>query len=383
MKRLVVAACLLASSVFAQTPVPAVGPDRVEKLIEELTNAAGVSGNEGEVRKIMAREMKAAGADVQTDGLGSVLGTLKGPEGSPKIMLAAHMDELGAIVKYVGEDGFVRILPIGGWWDQALIDKRWVIHTAKGPVHGVTGLKSVHIATGAERERVIPRDSLFIDIGARNKAEAEALGVVPGVPITPDVKFTRLSNGAYTAKAFDDRLGCAVMLEAVRRLSTMKHPNTIVAVGTVQEEIGSRGAITAAHLVKPDIGIAVEVGVAGDHPGTGPDQAQERLGRGPGLFLHDASMFPNAKLRDWFFSVAREKQINLQPQILSGYGQDASQIQRAGTGTPTVNFTVPVRYLHTFNGVIRREDFDKAVELLVEALMRLDATTAKNIQSFD
>ena len=150
------------------------------------------------------------------------------------------MDELGLVVKYITPDGFVKFLPVGIWFDQALVDKRWIIHTSKQPVMGVTGIKSVHISS-PDDYRVFPREQLFLDVGARSKAEAEALGIRPGDPITPESRFARLGNGTYTAKALDDRLGIAVMLEAFRRLRAMKHPNTIFAVGTVQEEIGFRG----------------------------------------------------------------------------------------------------------------------------------------------
>lgn len=363
--------------------LPTCAQDRVEKLLEELTNAPGISGQESAVRQIVARELRGMGAKVSTDGLGSVVGEFAGAAGAPRIMLAAHMDELGLMVKYISEDGFIKFLPIGGWFDQALVDKRWVVHTDKGPVAGVTGIKTVHISSPSDRTHVFTRDELFIDVGARNKAEAEAMGIRPGQMITPDSRFARLGEGAYVAKAFDDRLGVAVMLEAVRRLSAIQRVNHIFAVGTVQEEIGLRGAQTSSQAVRPDLGISVEVGVAGDYPGVGPNQAQERLGGGPGLFLHDSSMLPNLKLRDFFFRVAKEKSIPLQPELLTGYGEDGAQMQKWSTGTPAVNFTVPVRYLHSFNGVIRREDFDRAVDLLVEVLLRLDAKTVAGLKSFE
>ena len=364
------------------TLMPASGQDRVEKLLEELSNAPGVAGHESEIRKIVVRELRAIGAEVSTDGLGSAIGVLRGPTDSPRIMVAAHMDELGLVVKYITPGGFVKFLAVGIWYDQALVDKRWIIHTSRGPVIGVTGIKSVHSAS-PDDSRVFPRDQLFLDVGARSKEESEALGVHPGDPITPDSRFARLGDGVYTAKAWDDRVGIALMLEALRRLVTMKHPNTIYGVATVQEEVGFRGAQTSSRVVKPDLGITVEVGVAGDYPGVGPDQAQEKLGGGPGLFLHDGSMIPNVKLRDFFFRVASEKRLSLQPELIQTYGQDGAEIQRWSTGTPTVTFTVPTRYLHSFNGVIRREDFDKAVDLLVEVLMRLDAKTVEELKRFD
>lgn len=364
--------------------VAAVAQDRPERLLEELTNAHGTSGFEGPVRRIVMRELRDAGAEVSTDGLGSAIGVFRGSAAGPRVMLAAHMDELGLLVKYITNDGFIKFLPLGGWFDQALVDKRWIIHTSKGPVTGVSGIKTVHVSTVNDRTRVFSRDDLFLDIGARSRQDAEAMGILPGDPITPDSRFMRLGRGeAYAAKAFDDRLGLAVMLEAVRRVAALKAPNTIYAVGTVQEEIGLRGAQTASQVVRPDIGIAVEVGVAGDYPGMGADLAQEKLGAGPGIFLHDSSMLPNLRLRDFFVRVAREKNIPLQMELLSGYGEDAAQMQRWSTGTPAINFTVPVRYLHSFTGVIRREDFDRAVDLLAEVLVRLDAKTVEELKRFD
>jgi putative aminopeptidase FrvX len=377
--------CLMSFSfaAFAQGPAKTAPTDRAEALLQELSNAPGISGHEDAVRAIVLRELKAAGADTSTDGLGSAIGVLQGPAGAPRIMLAAHMDELGLLVKHITADGFIKVLPLGGWLDQALIDKRWIIHTSKGPIPGTSGLKTIHITTADEKSRVFPREQIFIDIGARNQADAEAMGVRPGDAIVPDVRFERMGASAYVGKALDDRVGVAVMLEAMRRLSKMNHPNTIYAVGTVQEEVGTRGGHTSSQAIKPDLGIAVEVGVAGDYPGTGPDQAQEKLGAGPGIFIHDSSMLPNRKLSNFFRALAQEKAMPLQTELLTTYGEDASEIQRHAAGTPTINFTVPVRYLHTFNSVIRREDFDRAVDLLVEALMRLDAKTVSNIKSFD
>jgi len=355
-------------------------------LLEELTNAPGVSGQEAEVRKIVLRELRAAGAEVSTDGLGSAIGVLRGPAEGPRIMLAAHMDELGLMVKYITADGFVKFLPIGGWFDQALVDKRWIIQTGKGPIIGVVGTSRLFTSRRPRIAAVsFPASNSSWTWGraARPKPKPKPLGIRPGDPIIPDSRFARLGDGSYTAKAFDDRLGVAAMLEALRRLAAVKHPNTIVVVGTVQEEIGLRGAHTSSQAVKPDLGICVEVGVAGDYPGVGPDQAQEQLGGGPGLFLHDGSMLPNLKLRDFFFRVAAEKRIRLQPELVTGYGEDGAEMQRWSSGTPAVNFTVPVRYLHSFNGVIRREDFDKAVDLLVEVLLRLDAKAVAELKRFD
>lgn len=175
------------------------------------------------------------------------------------------------------------------------------------------------------------------------------------------------------------------MIAAARRIraENLRLPAQILWVATTQEEIGLRGAQTSVDLARPDLGISIEAGVAADFPGIGPTQAQERLGRGPGIFLLDSSMIPNRKLRDFFFSVAREEGISLQADVLTGYGEDGSEIQLYDTGRPSVNMTVPTRYLHSHTGIIQRSDFDHAVELLIQILTRLDAETVEELASFE
>lgn len=358
--------------------------DRTARLMQELTDAHGPSGFEGPVRQILERELRALGAEVRHDGLGSVIGRLPGTAEEPRIMVVAHMDEVGLMVRHITPEGFVKFQTLGGWLDQALIDQRWMIRTRRGPVHAVSGIRTAHITPSAMRDRVFPREEIFLDVGARSREEAEALGIRPGDPVAPWSPFTVLANGRYAAKAWDDRVGCALLIEAARTLQErgLQTPNALYLVGSVQEEIGLRGARTASQLVRPDLGISLEVGVATDYPGVGPDQAQERLGAGPGVFLHDSSMLPNRKLVDLLFETAAEAGIPLQTEVISGYGQDAAAIQMHATGTPAVNFTVPTRYLHAHTGIIDRADFDAAVELLVEVLLRLDAATVAEMASF-
>jgi endoglucanase len=364
---------------------PCSGADRVERLLEELTNAYGPPGFEGPVRAIMRRELAPLAASLETDGLGSLIAVAPGASASPRIMLAAHMDELGMLVRYITPDGFVKFQTMGGWLDQGLINQRFVILTRKGPVQGVTGLKTPHVMAADERARLIPRDLIFLDVGASSRQDAEErLGVRPGDPIAPDSKFSVLNGGRlYLAKAWDDRVGLAVLIEVMRRLKEKPAPNTVYAVSTVQEEIGLRGAQTSAYQVKPDVGISIEVGVAADYPGISPDEAQERLGAGPGVFLHDSSMLPNLKLRDLVIDAARAIGVPLQFNVLSGYGQDAAEMQRAYGGAPAINLTVPARYLHNHNGLIHRDDFDRAVGLLNEVVRRLDAAAVRGLKSFD
>jgi len=359
--------------------------DRIERLLEELTNAPGPSGFEGPVRAIVRREITPLATSVETDGLGSLIATLKGSSDGPRVMMAAHMDELGMLVKYITPEGYLRFQTLGGWLDQGLINQRYVILTRKGPVQGVTGLKTPHVMSLTERGRIIERDRIFLDVGATSQQDAEErLGIHPGDPIAPDSKFLVLNDGRrYVGKAWDDRIGLAVMIEVMRRLRQSPAPNTLYGVATVQEEIGLRGAHTSSNLVKPDIGLSIEVGVAADYPGITLDEAQEKIGAGPGLFLHDSSMLPNLKLRDFIMDVARDKKIPLQFNVLSGYGEDGAEMQRVHGGAPAINITVPTRYLHNHNGLLSRDDFDRAVDLVTEVVRRLDAATVRRLKSFE
>ena len=377
-------AVLLACSLLV-TRAGAQELDATARLMRDLTEAPGPSAFEESVREIVVAEYRSLGADIAFDGLGSVVATLPGNTSGPRVMVTAHMDEVGLMVQYVTDDGFIRVKNLGGLLDQAYPDQRWTILGANGPVPAVSGLPTIHVTPPEQRSRVWSLTEIFLDVGAASRAEVEALGVRPGDGIAPWSPFLVLPNGRYAAKAWDDRVGLAVMIAAARRIraENLRLPAQILWVATTQEEIGLRGAQTSVDLARPDLGISVEAGVAADYPGIGPAQAQERLGRGPGIFLLDSSMIPNRKLRDFFFSVAREEGIPLQADVLTGYGEDGSEIQLYDTGRPSVNMTVPTRYLHSHTGIIQRSDFDQAVELLIQILTRLDADTVAELASFE
>jgi endoglucanase len=224
---------------------------------------------------------------------------------------------------------------------------------------------------------------LYLDIGAKNAAEAAAMGVEPGDAVVPDSPFL-VMNGTdnYLGKAWDDRIGCAVLIEAMQRMAKVKHPNQLFFVATTQEEIGLRGARTAAQIVKPDIGLAIEGGITGDvYPGH-PEETQEKLGAGPGIFLYDSSALPNRKLVALVRRLASEHNLPLQLDLVQGYGDDSAEMQESNGGTPTLNFVVPVRYTHAHNGIVNRHDFDQMVDLMVILLSTLDASSVNAIRDF-
>ncbi|MEC9321555.1 MAG: M42 family metallopeptidase, partial [Chloroflexota bacterium] len=354
-------------------------------LLKDLSEAPGPTGFEGPVRSIMRMSLEPLSDKIETDGIGSLICRRTGMSTSPKIMMSAHMDEVGLMVRYVTSDGFVKFQTLGGWLDQALIGQRWQIQTTGGPVNGITGIKTPHVMSGDERTKVFKKESIFLDIGAADKKDAEQrLGVRPGDPIAPASTFERLNGGdLLLGKAWDDRAGLAVMTGVMERLKETDLPCELFAVSTVQEEVGLRGAHTSSNLIKPDLGINLESGVAGDYPGITEYEAQEKLGGGPAVFLHDSSMLPNLKLRDLVSKTANENNIPLQYNVLSGYGEDGAEMQKSEGGTPVVNITVPTRYLHSHNSLIDYRDVENAIDLVSSLVQKLDQETVSEISKFD
>ena len=357
---------------------PAFAQDRTIDLLRALSEAPGPSGFEEPVRKIMVHEMKPLADQLTYDGLGSVIARQGGS--GPRIMLDAHMDEVGGVVRHITHDGFLSMQMLGGVLDQALPDQRWIIVGTKGVVHAVTGIPDIHGL--ADRSKVFAADSIYLDVGAKSDADVAAMGIEPGSPVAPDTPFTILNGTRYLGKAWEDRLGCAVLIEAMRRLKASGHPNQVFFAATTQEEIGLRGAHSAADVIKPEIGIAIEGGVTGDNPGRTPFNSQIKLGGGPGLFLYDTSALPGRRLTALTREIAKANGIALQLDLVTGYGDDSAEIQKSNGGVPTVNLVVPARYTHAHNGVMDRKDFDGMVDLVVALIQKLDAPTVTRMRDF-
>jgi putative aminopeptidase FrvX len=360
--------------------VPLLAQDSTVELLRKLADAPGPPGFEEPVRKLMVEAIKPYAASIRYDGMGSVLAT-QGTQG-PRIMVDAHMDELGGVIRRITPRGLLTMQMLGGWLDQALVDQRWIIIGSKGPVHAVTGIRDAHVTPAEERNRVFSRDSLFLDVGAKSEAEVRNMGVEPGSPVVPDAPFTVL-NGTenYLAKAWDDRVGCAVVVEVMRRMASLPHTSQIVYALTTQEEVGLRGAHTASDAAKADVGIALEAGITGDVYGH-PEESQEKLGAGPGIFVYDSSALPNRKFVEFVKETAAAKNVPLQLDLVQGYGDDSAEIQKSNGGVPTVCLLVPVRYTHAHNGIMNRRDFDQMVDLLVAMLERLDAQMVSKLRDF-
>jgi len=374
---------LIAAAVLLGCIAPKVcAQDKTVELLRELSNAPGPSGLEEPVRKIMVERMTPLADQIAYDGLGSVIAT-QGKSG-PRIMIDAHMDEVGAMVRRVTPDGFLTMQLLGGWVDEALPGQRWIILGSIGPVHAVSTVRDDHLVSNDEAAKLIDNhDNVFLDVGAKNAEEVAKLGIRPGDSITPDSTFLIL-NGTqnYLGKAWDDRAGCALLIEAMQRLAKGSHANQLFYTASVQEEIGLTGAHTAAAQIKPDVAIVLEGGVTNDTPGVRPDLAQEILGGGPGLFLYNVSELPSRKFLELARKTAKEKGIPLQDELVVNYGDNAAEIQKSTNGVPTITLAVPTRYTHAHNGIMNRGDYDKTLELLVALLQHLDAETVKNLRDF-
>ena len=347
--------------------------DKTEKMLKELTEASGVSGYEKEIRDVIRGYLKTAG-QLSQDKLGSLICKKKGTSEGPKVVVAGHMDEVGFMVKYITDDGFIRFTPLGGWWDQVLLAQRVVIKTTKGNVTGIIGAKPPHVMNAEERKKLVEKKEMYIDIGASSRDEVDKAGVRVGDPIVPASDFEILAGGkTYLAKAFDDRIGCAMIISVLEQLNDGKHPNTIYGIATAQEEVGSRGAKTSIDAINPDVAIILEVEISGDVPGIKPEEAPVKMGKGPSILAYDAGMIPNLKLRDLIIDTAKANKINLQVAAMEGGGTDGDMIHLHRSGVPTIVLSVPTRHIHSHASIIHRQDFDDTVKLAVALVRKLNA----------
>ncbi len=343
------------------------------ELLKNLTEAHGIPGYEAPVRAVVRETLKDLG-ELSQDKLGSVICRKAGAKETPRVMLAGHMDEIGLMVKFITKEGFIKFLPLGGWFSQVLLGQRVVIKTRKDDVVGIIGAKPPHLVPPDERKKVVKLKDMFIDIGATSKEEVEEAGVRQGDPVIPRADFVELAGGkTYMSKAFVDRVGVAVMVAAMRELKKKKHPNTIFGVATVQEEVGLRGARTSAFAIDPEVAIVLESDIAGDVPGISDEQSSVKLGKGPSILIYDRSLVPNLKLRVLVRDTAEELEIPVQFSYIEGGATDGGVIHLHSTGVPTIVLGVAARHIHSDSSIIHRDDFDNAVTLLVALMMKLDA----------
>ncbi len=349
------------------------------QLLKELTEAFGAPGYEAPVRAVVRKYMESLG-EISQDKIGNVICKKPGGSASPKVMLAGHMDEIGFMVKQISSDGFIKFIPLGGWFDQVLLGQRVVIQTKKGEVIGVIGAKPPHLLSSEERTKVVAKKDMYIDIGATSVQEVEEAGVCQGDPILPRADFVPLATGStYLSKAFDDRVGTALVISALQAFQTASHPNTVYGVATVMEEVGLRGATTSVRAVDPDVAIVLESDIAGDVPGIKPDESSIKLGKGPTLLIYESRLIPNVKLRELAQETASANNIPFQLSFVEGGSTDGAIIHLHNLGVPTIVIAVAARHIHSHGSIIHRLDYENAVKLLVALVQRLDTATVAGL----
>lgn len=351
----------------------------IKEIIIELANAFGPSGFEGEVRKIF-QKLVGNCTEVTYDNLGSIIALHQGKAGTPKILLAAHLDEVGLMVRGITPGGYLKVVPLGGWWPPALLAQRVIVRSKNGDHFGVIGAKPPHYLKEEEKKQPLRLTDLYIDVGARNFDEATALGIGVGDPVVPAVTTESLGReGTLIGKAFDDRAGCAVIAQVLQGLDR-SHPNQVIGAGTVQEEHGLKGARTVAALVQPDLCLVLEGAPADDFPDAG-GIVQGRLGGGPQIRYFDPTLIANRALINLVLAKAEQLNIPYQLAVREGGGTDGKEIQQSATGVPTVVIGVPIRYIHSHQCIMSLNDLEETVKLVRGLIDVLDEDTVNSLKA--
>lgn len=350
-------------------------------LLEKLAEAHGAPGHEGAVRRIFREELGSA----KTDRTGNVFCEKKGSAAKPRIIVSGHMDEVGFVVQAISKSGLIKFAPVGGWWSHTLLAQRVRILTQDGAeILGVIGAKPPHFLSEAEREKLVKIDDMFIDVGALSAEDLrDRFGVRLGDSIVPQSPFVKLKNPDFLlCKAFDNRVGMSLTIQATKMLDEVAHPNTVFAVGTVQEEVGVRGAETVGYTVEPDAAIVLEGTPADDLPGIQEDERQGVVGRGVQIRIQDPSAIMNQRFVEYVRHTAESHEIPHQLAVRRSGSTDARAIHLHRQGVPTIVLGVPARYIHTHNSIIHLDDYLSALRLIMILLRNLDGGVVEGFTAF-
>lgn len=349
------------------------------ELIQEISEAHGISGCEKEVSRVMKKYLEPLCDEITYDNLGSIVGIKKGHNG-PKIMIAGHMDEVGFMVREIDENGYIRMLPVGGWWGHVLPSQTLYVTTQDGKrYHGVVGSSAPHGLPKEVKEKVIKPIDMFLDLGVDDRQEVLDLGIQIGDMITPDTKFEVMNNPNYLmGKAWDDRLCAAAAIEVIERIKDDNIDADVYAVGTVQEEVGLRGARTAANMIKPDVAIALDVTTAMDTPA---DQGKIKLGQGVVLSVMDAGIIGHKALLREMEQICKDLNLDISYDMMTVGGTDADNIHKAHDGVITMTLSIPTRYMHSHRLMVHRKDYVQTVEAIAELCRRLDWNKYKELEN--
>ena len=350
--------------------------NEIKNLLKRLTEAPGVSGYEGDVGKIVYRELERYAGSVEVDSFGNVISLKKASvKGALKIMLAGHMDEIGLIIRHIDEKGFLHFERIGGVFPRGMFFQPVTVHSKKGSVSGLTSCKPPD--TPEEANKMPELKAFFIDVGAKSRVEAEKLGVRIGDSVTFERPFKTLGSGNILAsKAFDDRVGVCVVIQTMKNLAKQKLQADVYGVADVQEEVGCRGAQISAYKIAPNMAIAVDITLAGDIPGVAEKDQVTKLGAGPAIKVMDMTgggslgLISHLKVRELLVSTAEEEKIPYQMEVLPRGSTDAATIHLTREGVPSGVISIPTRYAHSYE-VLDIHDVVNAVKLLTATVKKV------------
>lgn len=349
--------------------------DKRFALIKKLTETQSVSGFEHKIREVICEEMTPYVDEIQQDGLGGIFG-IRDKKDAPTIMVAAHMDEVGFMLSQITDEGFFRVIPLGGWNPQVVSAQRFTLQTRKGDYPVVSSSVPPHLLRGKESKAQEIKDILF-DAGFESKEEAEAYGVRPGDTIVPDVETIRMANGkTILGKAWDNRYGVTAVLEALRDLKDTELPNRLVAGANVQEEVGLRGTKGSVRKFNPDLFFAVDCSPADDVYG-GKD-AFGQLGQGTLIRIQDPGHIMSKEMREFLLDTAETHNIPYQYFVSKG-GTDAGAAHQLNEGVPSAVVGMVARYIHTHQTIFHIEDYEAALEMLKQVILTLDQSTVDTI----
>lgn len=345
--------------------------------IKELTELQGTSGFEDDVRSYMNKQITPLVDEVQYDGLGGIFGIKKADHEAPRVMVAAHMDEVGFMLTQITEQGLFQVVPLGGWNPYVVSSQRFTLKTKKGKYPCISSSVSPHLLRGKGNQKPLEVSDILFDAGFESKEEAYAYGVRPGDSIVPLVETIQTANGKnIIGKSWDNRYGCTLVLEALEALQNESLGHTLIAGANVQEEVGLRGAKPSVHKFKPDLFFAVDCSAADDlqtKKGT-----YGHLGEGTLLRIYDPGMITLPRVREYLLDIAETHDIPYQYFVSKG-GTDAGAAHTTNNGVPSAVIGVCARYIHTHQTMFNISDFEAAREMLIQVLKGLDKTTVNTI----
>lgn len=351
-----------------------------KKLLKEISEILGISGDEKDVAKYVVKQTKDVADKIEFDNLGCVACYQNGEVDQPLVMIAGHMDEVGFVVKSIEPSGLLRIAPIGGWYNHVILAENFIVKTRDGKQYfAVTGAQPPHGMSAEQRSKVLDIKDMYLDLGVQDKEMVEKLGVKPGDTVTPCEEFKVMADGkTLLGKAWDDRIGVAVGIEVLKELKKEHHKANVAFVGTVQEEVGCRGAQTAANLVKPDIAFAIDVTLSHDLPGSPNEPC--KLGSGPALSIMDGSVIAHRGLFDFVEEIAKKHNIKYCYDMLTAGGTDSGKIHMTNDGVITMTISLACRYFHSHVSMINYDDFVNTVKLLTEVIKAIDKDTLQKLK---